>query len=138
VTAGFVGFAGEDRPVVCLTEAGARVMKGERPPRLLLPPLRRAQAPSRGNPSGSGSTRAEPVAATPEEAALFEALRAHRLELAKDLGVPPYVVAHDRTLYDLARVRPRTKEELLLVDGIGPAKAERYGEGFLAVVRAQS
>ena len=137
VTAGFVGFAGEDRPVVCLTEAGARVMKGERPPRLLLPTLKRAKAPSRG---GASSARVphESVAATPEEAALFEALRAHRLERAKELGVPPYVVAHDRTLYDLARVRPRSMEELLLVDGIGPAKAERYGEGFLAVVHALS
>ena len=66
--------------------------------------------------------------------ALFDALRAHRLELSRTLGVPPYVVANDRTLHGLARQRPRSSDELLLVDGIGPAKAERYGEGFLAVV----
>ena len=135
VAAGFVGFAGEDRPVVCLTESGARVMRGERPPRLVLPPLRRARAPGtvrKGDLSGDVA-----ASSTPVERALFEALRAHRLEVAKRLGVPPYVVAHDRTLHDLARLRPRTREELLLVDGIGPAKAERFGEGLLAVLRAR-
>jgi ATP-dependent DNA helicase RecQ len=73
--------------------------------------------------------------AAPGEAALFDALRTHRLELARSLGVPPYVVAHDRTLHGLARERPRSNEELLLIDGIGPAKAEKFGEGFLDVVR---
>jgi ATP-dependent DNA helicase RecQ len=137
VTAGFVNFAGEDRPVVCLTESGARVMRGERPPRLVLPALRRVRAPARAASSRGGRIETD-APATPAEIALFEALRAHRLELAKQLGVPPYVVAHDRTLHDLARLRPRTREELLLVDGIGPAKAERYGDGLLQVVREQS
>ncbi|MBI4953875.1 MAG: HRDC domain-containing protein, partial [Myxococcales bacterium] len=67
---------------------------------------------------------------------LFEALRAHRLLVARDEGVPPYVVASDRTLRDLAVLRPRTEQELLLAHGIGPAKAERFGAGLLAVVRA--
>ena len=91
--------------------------------------------PARGSAGGRGAGRALEPAATPGEQALFDALRAHRLELSRSLGVPPYVVAHDRTLHGLARQRPRTHDELLLVDGIGPAKAERYGDGFLAVVR---
>ena len=66
--------------------------------------------------------------------ALFDALRAHRLERSRELGVPPYVVAHDRTLHALARQRPRSPEDLLLVDGIGPSKAQKFGEGFLAVI----
>jgi len=136
VTAGYVGFAGEERPVLRLEESGARVMRGERAPRLLLPPLRRARATVRapaGAAAGSGAT-----AAGPAEAALFEALRAHRLALARRLGVPPYVIAHDRTLRELARQRPGTREELLAVDGVGPAKADRFGEEWLALVRAQA
>jgi ATP-dependent DNA helicase RecQ len=131
VTAGFVGFAGEDRPVVVLTETGAQVMRGDRPPRMLLPPLQRGRKPARNEARPSEASELE----TPEERALFDALRAHRLELAREQGVPPYVIAHDRTLRDLARQRPGTPEALLLVDGVGPAKAKRYGEAWLAVVR---
>jgi ATP-dependent DNA helicase RecQ len=65
----------------------------------------------------------------------MEALRAHRLEVARAQGVPPYVVAHDRTLHDLVLLKPRTRDELLLAHGVGPAKADRYGEGMLAVLR---
>jgi ATP-dependent DNA helicase RecQ len=139
VTAGFVGFTGDDRPVVVLTEAGRGVMLAERPARIVLPPLRSERAPGRGRSGsrsrGRSAVEVEP-AATPGEAALFDALRTHRLELSRSLGVPPYVVAHDRTLHGLARERPRTTEELLLIDGIGPAKAEKFGDGFLDVVRA--
>ncbi len=49
-------------------------------------------------------------------------------------GVPPYVVASDRTLRDLATLRPLDHSELLLVHGIGPAKAEKYGADWLAVL----
>ena len=49
-------------------------------------------------------------------------------------GVPPYVVASDRTLREIAAQRPRTVDDLLLIHGIGPAKAKRYGKGLLAVV----
>ena len=67
---------------------------------------------------------------------MFEALRRHRLERARAEGVPPYVVASDRTLRDIAVLRPRTAEELAMAHGIGPAKLERYGEQLLAVVAA--
>jgi ATP-dependent DNA helicase RecQ len=65
---------------------------------------------------------------------VFEALRAHRLEVAKREGVAAYLVASDRCLRDIARLRPANRAELMLAHGIGPAKAERYGDGFLAVV----
>jgi ATP-dependent DNA helicase RecQ len=107
-------------------------MRAERPARIVLPPLRSEQAPRRSR--GRRSAAIDP-AATPGEAALFDALRTHRLELARSLGVPPYVVAHDRTLHGLARERPASLEALLLIDGIGPAKAEKFGQGFLDVVR---
>jgi ATP-dependent DNA helicase RecQ len=65
---------------------------------------------------------------------LFDKLRAHRMQLAREEGVPPYVIASDRTLRDLCALRPRNRSELLAVHGIGPAKADRYGESLLAVV----
>jgi ATP-dependent DNA helicase RecQ len=68
---------------------------------------------------------------------LFEALRAYRLALARSEGVPPYIIASDRSLRDLSQLRPRDARELLGVHGIGPAKAARYGEGLLQVVAAE-
>jgi ATP-dependent DNA helicase RecQ len=73
-----------------------------------------------------------------DDEALFEALRARRLELARSGRVPPYVVASDRTLREFAQMRPRTMDELIGIYGIGPAKAARYGEDLLAVVRARA
>jgi len=52
--------------------------------------------------------------------------------------VPPYVVASDRALRDIAALRPRTAAELELAHGIGPAKAAKYGAGFLEVVAAEA
>jgi ATP-dependent DNA helicase RecQ len=65
---------------------------------------------------------------------VFEALRAHRLELARRQKVPPYVIASDRLLREIAIARPSTTAGLLRLYGIGPAKAERYGDGFLEIV----
>jgi ATP-dependent DNA helicase RecQ len=65
---------------------------------------------------------------------LFEALRGHRLALARAEGLPPYVIASDRTLRELAEIRPRTLDALRRAHGIGPHKVARYGAGLLAVV----
>jgi ATP-dependent DNA helicase RecQ len=134
VTAGWVSFTGGERPLVVLTREGRDVMQGRRPARLLLPP-ERAPRPAKRRRADVPAMDELDAAAT----ALFEALRAHRLELAREEGVPPYVIASDRCLRDLARQRPRDLDALLLVHGIGPAKAERYGAGLLEVVaRAES
>jgi ATP-dependent DNA helicase RecQ len=134
VTAGWVDFRGTERPVVVLTEEGDGVMHGRRPARLVLPPAPGAvpRAPRTGTMKPAAGSDAD---LDPAGLALFDALRRRRLELARDAGVPPYVVASDRTLRDLARQRPRDANELLLVHGIGPAKAERYGAEWLAVLK---
>jgi ATP-dependent DNA helicase RecQ len=69
---------------------------------------------------------------------LFEALRAKRMELARDQGVPPYVVFPDTTLIALATERPMDEDEMLGISGIGQSKLERYGEAFLEVITAYS
>ena len=65
---------------------------------------------------------------------MFEALRLLRLDLAREDGVPAFVVASDRTLREIALLRPRNLDELQLAHGIGPAKADRYGQRILSVV----
>ncbi|MFA5810616.1 MAG: HRDC domain-containing protein, partial [Thermoleophilia bacterium] len=142
VTAGLVDFTGGNRPLVVLTDEGRAVMSGERPVRMLLPPDRESGIGS-GASGGGAMGRPGKTAAAADDLKLgeearrvFEALRLHRLELARADAVPPYVIASDRTLRDIARLRPHTLQELELAHGIGPARAERYGAGFLEVVNA--
>jgi ATP-dependent DNA helicase RecQ len=136
VTAGWVEFQGRDRPVVVLTEAGGTVMRGERPAKLLLPGAAELASPTARAPRRSPGQRveAEPEPLDAAGRALFEALRRHRLALARGEGVPPYVVASDRTLREIAQLRPRTLQELQLAHGIGPSRLEKYGAGLLSVV----
>jgi ATP-dependent DNA helicase RecQ len=68
--------------------------------------------------------------------ALFEKLRARRLELARAQQVPPYVIFHDRTLADMAARRPRSLAALAATPGVGEAKLARYGEAFLEIINA--
>jgi ATP-dependent DNA helicase RecQ len=65
---------------------------------------------------------------------LFEALRGLRTRLAREQGVPPYVIFHDATLREIARQRPQTPGDLALIGGIGAGKIERYGDEVLDVV----
>jgi ATP-dependent DNA helicase RecQ len=136
VSAGWADFTPGDRPMLLLTEAGKAVMKAERPARLLLPPLH-ARVPRTGGEARPRGGRSTPAAEILDAAGerIFEALRQHRLRLARDQGVPPFVVASDRTLRELAQQRPASRSELLEVHGIGDTKADRYGDGFLETIR---
>jgi ATP-dependent DNA helicase RecQ len=62
---------------------------------------------------------------------LFDRLRALRKEIAKERGVPPYVVFSDATLLQMASIRPQTNAQMLSISGVGPTKLEHYGERFL-------
>ena len=65
---------------------------------------------------------------------LLTALRTWRREQARQQGVPPYVVFHDRTLMELAAQQPATLEALGRIGGLGTAKLSRYGEALLGVL----
>jgi ATP-dependent DNA helicase RecQ len=73
---------------------------------------------------------------TPDDDVLWQALRVRRLELAREQGVPPYVIFHDATLLEMVRQRPRDLAALGLIPGVGRSKLDRYGETFLAVIAA--
>ncbi len=65
---------------------------------------------------------------------LFEALRAKRRELAMEAGMPPYVIFHDATLRDMAKVRPDTLNALSRITGVGTRKLDAYGDAFMGVI----
>ncbi len=67
---------------------------------------------------------------------LFAALKALRLRLAGDAKLPPYVIAQDRTLIELAEKRPKTEAELHDITGLGASKIKRYGASFLETIAA--
>jgi len=119
---------GDRYPVLGVTEEGWRVLRGEAgaAPRLHREPARRSTA---RKPSKASAADWEGV-----DRDLFEALRELRLEIARDRGVPPYVVFHDSMLRDMARLRPRNEAELLEVYGVGEKKARDLGPAFLAAI----
>ncbi len=79
---------------------------------------------------------AEPVPASDNP--LWQALKARRLQLAREQGVPPYVIFHDSTLMEILKRRPETLQELGQISGIGQAKLVRYGSQFMQVIHSTS
>jgi ATP-dependent DNA helicase RecQ len=135
VGAGLLEARGEDGyPVLTLTRAGRLLLKDETSAPGLA--LVRQRPPDR-RPAGPRS-RAEAESWDGVDRALFERLRTVRLEIARARGVPPYVVFHDATLRDMARLRPMTMASLLQVRGVGARKAEDLGDAFLAAIRADA
>ena len=65
---------------------------------------------------------------------LFEALRRWRIEKAKALGVPPYVIFHDKTLAEIAQMRPDSSEAMREISGIGEKKAQRYADEVTQII----
>jgi ATP-dependent DNA helicase RecQ len=106
--------------------AAKPILRGEERLELVLPPARR------------GRKRRDRTSADFPHDPLFEALRARRRDLAKEAGVPPYVIFHDSTLREMAELKPETLHALSRVTGVGQAKLERYGEAFVEVVRGFS
>ena len=110
-------------PVLQLAEKGMFVLKGGQPFEV----LRQKE-----------SKKAKQAAVSMGEYSdgLFAELRIERKRIAAEAGVPPFVVFSDRTLREMARYFPCTEATMRMVSGVGETKLERFGESFLAVVRA--
>jgi ATP-dependent DNA helicase RecQ len=119
---------GDPYPVLRLTGAGTSLLRGEGQCVLYRavapPPRRRARSILREGFARPGS---------PE---LFDALRAVRSQLARERGVPPYVIFHDTTLREMAERRPKTFDDLHEIYGVGAKKAADFGDAFLDAIRA--
>jgi len=113
-----------------LTEAARPVLKGEQTVE-----MRRATVRAKSSSSSSGSRLKASQDLSPEAAPLFEQLRQWRFEAAKEQGVPAYVIFHDKTLREIAEMRPASRGHLAQVPGVGAAKIDRYGDQILSVIR---
>ena len=72
---------------------------------------------------------------TEYEIGLFEALRAKRMELAKAQNLPPFVIFHDKTLFEIAAIKPKDLDDLSQISGVGAQKLKNYGKIFLKIVQ---
>jgi ATP-dependent DNA helicase RecQ len=113
-----------------LTEAARPVLRGE------CEVWQRQDATPASNRMSKAerSSRAREAFAGAQDDPLWQALRAKRMELAKDQGVPPYVIFHDSTLLEILNRKPQTLTELGQIGGVGQAKLARYGDDFLKVL----
>jgi RecQ family ATP-dependent DNA helicase len=102
--------------------------RGSPPPK---PRKTRSVAKANASTGGSSAQSIEPSRLNPEGEVIAARIREWRAAEAKRLQVPAYVVLHDRTLAALAHARPSNPRELLAIDGVGPAKVERFGEQLL-------
>lgn len=114
-----------------ITNDGAQFLKDKGTLQLRLP---RKKEKLRDRAS-SGASPAESLDRA-EDKALFDALKALRLSIAKESNLPPYVIFHDKTLIAMALRRPLYKDSLAQIPGVGQSKLQKYGDAFLNVIQA--
>ena len=133
VTLGHLRADGEAFGALKLTQTARQVLKGETSVML----REQAARPARVKRGRQTVAKVATGAAAPDSA-LLQALRAWRRGIAREHGVPAFVVFHDSTLETIAALQPGTHEALRGVSGVGEKKLERYGEALLEVVRSHS
>jgi ATP-dependent DNA helicase RecQ len=132
VAQGFLMQTDSEYPVLRCGPRAREVLRGYAEVRLRQPAVHKRDA---------GAPRRERTAVVvdgPYDRSLFEALRVWRRGEAQERGVPPYVIFSDKTLRELARVRPATRYELRGIYGIGDAKLEAFGDAVLRVMSEQT
>lgn len=146
LAAGWIDVTPTEHPVPQLTRQGDAIMRAKGPVLFVLPralgPLgkgdrarRRPRAPTAPKPGPEPGRNPALESLEPSARQRFDRLRAHRAQVARTRGVPPYVIALDRSLVEMASRPPHSRDDLLQVFGMGPARVESYGDGFLAVLR---
>ncbi len=123
--------AGDRYPVLVLSPTGADVLRRTREVTLFALPPPRAAKPSR---KARRTLEPEQGEILPVDNELFERLRALRRALARERGVPPYVIFNDRALEQMAAHKPRTPAEFRALKGVGDKKAADLGPAFLECI----
>ncbi len=116
-----------------LTEKSWSVLRSERKVR-----LRKDPRLVRNKKAIKASTKHKPDLMDDDSRQLFEKLRRLRLDLSKKLGVPPFVIFHDKTLTEMATFKPGSRGEFLQINGVGEQKAEKFGDIFLNAINEGS
>jgi len=135
LAAGLLEADAEGYGTLRLTAASRAVLSGGKPVK-----LREDARPERGSRRRRDSkiVTGGSLGIEAYEQSMWDELRALRTQLAKQQGVPPYVVFHDATLLAMLRALPANEDELATISGVGEAKLKRYGRDFLAVINAQA
>ena len=120
VAVGILQTVGSQYPVIQIAQDGWAVLNGER-------------QVTRRQEERPAYLRTQ-LTESPDTAALFELLRQKRRELADKQGVPPFMVFSDKTLHDMAQVKPQTSRDFLEVNGVGQQKLARYGQLMMDVI----
>lgn len=128
IAQGYLDSDAEGHGALHLTEKSRPLLRGE-----VRLQLRRQNRPEKTRPERQ-SKRNLRLRSCDE--ALFEALRLLRAKLAKQHGVPPYMIFHDSTLTEMARRHPVDEETLRAINGVGEHKLASYGKAFLEIIRA--
>ncbi|MDD2658159.1 MAG: DNA helicase RecQ [Methylococcales bacterium] len=113
--------------VLQLTDACRPILRGEQ--QLI---LRKDIKPEKSRSGKKGSIR--PASKSDGNAALWDALRAKRREIADAQDVPPYIIFHDATLMAILEARPANRQQMALLPGVGEQKLKLYADQFLAVI----
>lgn len=123
-----------DYPLLRITEPGSQVMRNGGSIRMQWPDLHKPKPMTKGS---TPEDEDESVAVTELgfDDNLFEKLKKKRQEIALRDGVPPYVIFHNNTLEFFTRLKPKTYEAGLKIRGVGEAKAQKYLEEFLTVIK---
>ncbi|BBO70581.1 ATP-dependent DNA helicase RecQ [Desulfosarcina alkanivorans] len=112
-----------------LNESSWNILRGEQPVRLKKDPEPVKATAGKKSARGSRVTFSDAASS-----ALWERLRQLRLDISRELNVPPYVIFHDRTLEEMVVCRPSSHSDLLKISGVGQSKLDRFGDQFLAVI----
>lgn len=133
VAAGYLASDMEAFGGLKLTELARPVLKGEAPVWL----RRDVDVEKRKSSKAERGARVKEGYEEANEDPLWHALKAKRMELAKEQGVPPYVIFHDATLLEILNQKPGSLTEMGTISGIGQAKLVKYGDAFLEVLEGR-
>jgi ATP-dependent DNA helicase RecQ len=134
VAAGLLATDDEGYGTLRLTSASRDVLRGATPVYLRREADRSERRAARRKTRGDRAAASLDIA--PHEAPLWDALRDLRGRLAREQGVPAYVIFHDATLLAMLRERPQTLDAMAAISGVGERKLARYGEAFLGTLNA--
>jgi ATP-dependent DNA helicase RecQ len=124
---GYLATDEEGHGTVALSEKARPLLRGEERFMLRIAPVREKKSKAK-----SASARDSSVTAA--DRPLYDALKALRLRLATEASLPPYVICHDKTLAELASLRPADDTGLHGITGLGASKIKRYGAAFLDTI----
>lgn len=134
---GILTVTNDEYAIVKLTENSRRILEDGEPVIMKMAKEQERTAKEQSEKKSRKSKMAG-VSLTEADQTLFEKLRTLRSALAKEANVPPYIVFSDKTLIHMCVIKPKNKEEMLTVSGIGEFKFEKYGEQFLECIQNEA